>query len=44
MEASKVLESIYGVILSSKTKEKSERIILWIALLSFIIHTGILPQ
>ena len=42
MEASKVLESIYGVILSSKTKEKSERIILWIALLSFIIHLAII--
>lgn len=42
MEASKVLESIYGVFLSSKTKEKSERIILWIALLSFIIHLAII--
>jgi hypothetical protein len=42
LEASKVLESIYGVFLSSKTKEKSERIILWIALLSFIIHLAII--
>jgi hypothetical protein len=42
MEASKVLESIYCVFLSSKTKEKSERIILWIALLSFIIHLAII--
>ncbi|MFM7157163.1 MAG: hypothetical protein ACKO2H_02955 [Bacteroidota bacterium] len=42
MVGSKFLESVYSVFLSSKTKEKSERIILWIALLSFIIHLAII--
>jgi hypothetical protein len=35
---SKLSENIYQKLLSKKTKEKSERIILWIALVSFIIH------
>jgi hypothetical protein len=42
MVGSKFLESVYSVFLSSKTKEKSERIILWIALLSFIIHLALI--
>jgi NADH:ubiquinone oxidoreductase subunit 6 (subunit J) len=32
------LEKTYQKLLSKKTKEKSERVILWIALVSFIIH------
>ena len=32
------LEKLYYKLLSKKTKEKSERVILWIALVSFIIH------
>jgi hypothetical protein len=35
---SKLLENIYPRLLSEKTKEKSEQVILWIALVSFIIH------
>ena len=38
MELSKLLENIYPKLLSNKTKEKSEQVILWIALVSFIIH------
>ncbi|MDG0972980.1 MAG: hypothetical protein P8O07_02385 [Crocinitomicaceae bacterium] len=38
MELSKFLDKIYPKLLSEKTKEKSERVILWIALISFIIH------
>jgi hypothetical protein len=38
MNLSKLLEKLYQKFLSNKTKEKSERVILWIALLSFIIH------
>ncbi len=32
------MEKLYQKLLSKKTKEKSERVILWIALVSFIIH------
>lgn len=38
MNLSKLLEKLYQKLLSKKTKEKSERVILWIALMSFIIH------
>jgi hypothetical protein len=38
MEISKFLEKFYQKLLSKKTKEQSERVILWIALVSFIIH------
>ena len=38
MEISKILEKFYQKLLSRKTKEKSERVILWIALVSFVIH------
>lgn len=38
MDLSKLLEKLYQILLSKKTKEKSERVILWIALVSFIIH------
>ncbi len=38
MNLSKLLEKLYQKLLSNKTKEKSERVILWIALLSFLIH------
>jgi len=38
MELSKLLENLYQKLLSKKTKEGSERVILWIALVSFIIH------
>ena len=38
MDLSKLLEKLYQKFLSKKTKEKSERVILWIALVSFIIH------
>ena len=38
MEISKFMEKLYQNLLSKKTKEKSERVILWIALVSFIIH------
>jgi hypothetical protein len=34
----KLLEKIHHLLLSEETKEKSERVILWIALISFIIH------
>jgi NADH:ubiquinone oxidoreductase subunit 6 (subunit J) len=35
---SKILENLYQKLLSKKTKEKSEQVILWIALASFILH------
>ena len=38
MDLSKLLEKLYQKLLSKKTKEKSERVILWIALVSFIVH------
>jgi hypothetical protein len=38
MKSSNLLENLYQRLLSEKTKEKSERIILWIALASFILH------
>jgi hypothetical protein len=38
IDFSKILEKLYQKLLSKKTKEKSERVILWIALVSFIIH------
>ncbi len=38
MELSKLLEKLYSKFLSQKTKDKSEQFILWIALVSFIIH------
>ena len=38
MQANILLEKIYQKLLSNKTKEKSERVILWIALVSFIFH------
>lgn len=38
MHLSNLLEKLYPKLLSPKTKEKSERIILWIALVGFIIH------
>jgi len=38
MNVSKLLENLYQKLLSEKTKEKSERVILWIALVSFILH------
>jgi len=38
MVLSNFLEKLYQKLLSEKTKERSEQIILWIALTSFIIH------
>jgi hypothetical protein len=38
MALSNLLENLYQKLLSPKTKEKSELVILWIALSSFIIH------
>lgn len=38
MELQKFTEKIYQKLLSEKTKESSEKAILWIALVSFIIH------
>jgi hypothetical protein len=38
MQVNNLLEKLYQKLLSKKTKEKSERVILWIALVSFIIH------
>ncbi len=37
-ELSKFLEKLYLKLLSKETKRKSEQIILWIALVSFVIH------
>jgi len=42
MSVSKLLENLYQKLLSKKTKEKSERVILWIALVSFILHLVII--
>jgi NADH:ubiquinone oxidoreductase subunit 6 (subunit J) len=42
MDLSKRLERLYQELLSEKTKKKSERVILWIALVSFIIHLVII--
>lgn len=42
MELSKLSENLYQKLLSNKTKEKSEKVILWIALGSFIIHLTII--
>jgi len=38
MDLSILLEKLHQKLLSKKTKERSERVILWIALVSFIIH------
>ena len=38
MKSSELLGILYQKLLSEKTKERSERVILWIALVSFIIH------
>ncbi len=38
MDVSKLSETIYQKLLSKKTKEKSEQVVLWIALVSFLIH------
>ncbi len=38
MNLSKTLEKLYQKLLSKKAKERGEHVILWIALLSFIIH------
>ena len=38
MQVNNLLEKFYQKLLSKKTREKSERVILWIALVSFIIH------
>jgi hypothetical protein len=38
MDLAKLFEKLYEKLLSKKTKERSERVILWIALVSFIIH------
>ena len=38
MDLTKLLEKFYQKLLSEKTQERSERVSLWIALVSFIIH------
>jgi hypothetical protein len=38
LQLPKLLEKLYQKLLSKKTKERSERVILWIALASFIVH------
>lgn len=38
MDLTKLLEKLYQKFLSKETKERSEKIILWIALVSFITH------
>jgi hypothetical protein len=38
MSLTKLLDILYLKLLSEKTKERSERVILWIAVVSFIIH------
>jgi hypothetical protein len=38
MELSKILDRIYPKLLGRETKDKSEQVILWIALGSFLIH------
>ncbi len=42
MTATKLTEKIYQKLLSEETKEKSERVILSIAIVSFIIHLAII--
>lgn len=42
MKPTKLLDEIFNKFLSKKTKEKSERTILWIALVSFLIHLTII--
>jgi hypothetical protein len=42
MNISKLFEELYQKLLSEKTKEKSERVILWIALVSFITHLSLI--
>lgn len=42
MKPTKLLDEIFNKFLSKKTKEKSERTILWIALISFLIHLTII--
>jgi len=37
-----IFDNLYTKFLSPKTKEKSEKAILWIALFSFIIHLGVI--
>lgn len=38
VQSSKLLEKLYQKLLSEKTKERSEEVILWIALASFLVH------
>jgi hypothetical protein len=38
MKLSELMKNLYKKLLSKTTKEKSEKVILWIALVSFIIH------
>jgi len=38
MKLSNLLEKLYQKLLSEKTKNRSEQVILWIALVSFVIH------
>ena len=38
MKLSNFLEKLYQKLLSEKTKNRSEQVILWIALVSFVIH------
>ena len=38
MKLTNLFENLYQRLLSEKTKEKSEQVILWIALASFILH------
>ena len=42
MELSKILENLYQKFLSKRTKDTGEQFILWIALVSFIIHLVII--
>ena len=42
MNLTKMMDKIYRKLLSEKTKERSERVILWIALMSFLIHLFII--
>jgi hypothetical protein len=42
MELSKILENLYQKFLSKRTKDIGEQFILWIALVSFIIHLVII--
>ena len=38
MESQNFFNKVYQKLLSEKTKESSEKAILWIALVSFIVH------